>query len=305
MKILISGAAGFLGRHFLRYFQDAKAEIVAFDIAVDRPEGVYHFEAQEFYESSRRQFDIAIHLAALVGGREKIEGDPLYNADSLRLDAAFFRWASEHAKLAIYPSSSAVYGAALQKAKGQALREDAFNPENAAWYAPDEMYGFTKLTGEYLAWKAAKYGLSTLCIRPFSGYGEGQAETYPIPAICKRALNQENPLIVWGSGQQSRDLIHVSDLVNATMARVKGGVNGYESMNIGTGIPIKMVEIAKMAAEIAGYAPQIVNDESKPEGVHSRFCDPSEMLRWYHPSVTVYDGLARVMQSLIRAHTTH
>jgi nucleoside-diphosphate-sugar epimerase len=305
VKTLISGANGFLGRHFMRYCLDRGDEVMAFDNFTGSEKGDFtgfRFEAQEFFQSTNVSFDLAIHLAAQVGGREKIEHDPLFNADSLRLDSVFFKWAVGRVKTVVYPSSSAVYGATLQAGNGFALREEMFHPSSDHWIAPDQMYGFSKLAAEYLAWTSAEhYGLNTLCIRPFSGYGEGQAETYPVPAICKRALNHENPLVVWGSGSQSRDFVHVSDVVGATMARLDGEVTGYQTMNIGSGIPVTFVEIANMAAEIVGYKPKIVVDDSKPEGVHARYCDPTEMIRWYHPAVSLYEGLSRVIESLSRA----
>lgn len=299
MRVMISGAAGFLGAHFFEHYRRAGAEIVAFDIAKQRPDGVLHFEAREFYASSSQTFDLAFHFAAVVEGREVIENDPMKQADNAALDAGFFRWAIDHTETAIYPSSSAVYGKRYQEGEGRALAEWMFHPADNEWHAPDEWYGTEKLVAEYLAWMAAeKYRLNTLCIRPFSGYGEGQADSYPVPAICKRVLNHEDPLTIWGSGSQTRDFVHVNDLLGATLGRLEGGVVGYQTMNIGTGKPVSFVEVAKAAADIAGYAPRIVTDETKPEGVHARFCDPTEMLNWYRPVLTLQNGLLRTMDSL-------
>ena len=81
----------------------------------------------------------------------------------------------------VYPSSSAVYGVNFQTNDATFMHEGLFNAASPSWFAPDEMYGFTKLVGEFLAWKAAPYGLSTLCLRHFSGYGEEQSLEYPVP----------------------------------------------------------------------------------------------------------------------------
>lgn len=302
MRVLISGAAGFLGRHFYDYYKAKGDEVVAFDIANERPEGVYGFEACEFFQSSGVTFDLAFHFAAVVEGREVIENDPMRQADNAALDVAFFRWAVGHTKVAIYPSSSAVYGVGYQRAKGHlALIESMFHPDQTEWAAPDEWYGTEKLMAEYLAWTAArKYGLNVLCIRPFSGYGEGQSKSYPVPSICERALNREDPLTVWGSGNQSRDFVHVSDVVAATAARLEAGVEGYQPMNIGTGVATTFVEMAKTAASVVRYDPQIVTDESKPEGVHARYADPAEMLHYYQPVVSLREGLVRTMASMAK-----
>lgn len=301
MRVLISGAAGFLGRHFYDYYKAKGDEVVAFDIAKERPEGVYSFEAREFFGSSGVTFDLAFHFAAVVEGREVIENDPMRQVENAALDAAFFRWAIGHTDVAIYPSSSAVYGTRFQKGSGHTLQESLFHPDQTEWAAPDEWYGTEKLMAEYLAWQAAtKYKLDVLCIRPFSGYGEGQSKSYPVPAICERALNREDPLIVWGSGDQSRDFVHVSDLVGATVARLEAGVDGYQRMNIGTGVPTTFVEVAKTAAGIVRYSPKIETDKSKPEGVHARYADVTEMLKYYQPVVSLREGLVRTMAEMTK-----
>jgi nucleoside-diphosphate-sugar epimerase len=301
MRVLISGAGGFLGRHFYAYYKTKGDEVVAFDTAKDRPEGVYSFEAREFFGSSGVTFDLAFHFAAVVDGREVIENDPMRQVENAALDAAFFRWAIGHTKVAIYPSSSAVYGTKWQKGEGHNLQESLFHPDQSEWAAPDEWYGTEKLMAEYLAWQAAtKYKLDVLCIRPFSGYGEGQSKSYPVPAICERAINREDPLTVWGSGDQSRDFVHVSDLVGATVARLEAGVEGYQRMNIGTGAPTTFVEVAKTAADIVGYSPKIETDKSKPEGVHARYADVTEMLRYYQPVVSLREGLVRTMAEMTK-----
>lgn len=244
-------------------------------------------------------YDLVYHFAAPVGGRLKIEGDPLFNADSLRLDSVLFRWAIRHTSTVVYPSSSAVYGVSLQGESGPVpLQEGMFHAANPSWLAPDEMYGFTKLVGERLAYAAEAYGLNTLCLRPFSGYGEGQSFEYPVPSIAARAKRREDPLVVWGSGAQRRDFIHVSDLVHGTVARLAHGINGYQTLNLGTGWSMSFLEIARVCAEIVGYAPAIVTDESKPVGVFDRRASIDRMYRYYEPRVMIRDGLRRVIEWL-------
>ena len=308
MKVLITGAAGFLGQHFYRYHRLRGDLVLACDdmsnvsLGADL-DGIDELDAEDYFGAmSNEQFDLAYHFAAPVGGRLKIEGDPLFNADSLRLDSAFFRWAITHTTTAVYPSSSAVYGIKYQgETKGIALGEGLFHPADIDWPAPDEMYGFTKMAGEIMASKAARYGLNTLCIRPFSGYGEGQSLQYPVPSICLRALNEEDPLTVWGSGTQARDFIHVSDLVAGTVAAVQRGIFGYESLNLGSGVPTSFVAVARLAASIVGYSPMIDTDGSKPQGVANRYAEVTRMRKTYKPTVTLKDGLSRVLEDLKRA----
>lgn len=307
MKVLITGAAGFLGSHFTQYHIDMGDIVYAVDdlsnseLPAWRNDVMwYEDDAAEWLQNTtEKDFDRAYHFAAPVGGRTKIEGDPLYNADSLRLDSVFFRWLTlGRVAVSVYPSSSAVYGVGLQVGNGRALHEGMFNAANPNWFAPDEMYGFTKMAGEILAFKAQRYGVKTLCIRPFSGYGPGQKNEYPVPAICKRALAHEDPLIVWGSGTQRRDFIYIDDIVRAVQARLEQDVEGYETLNIGTGWGVSFVDVAQIAANLAGYSPDVKTDEGKPEGVHARFADISRLYRYFQPTVPLTEGLRRTMRSL-------
>lgn len=303
-RVLVTGAAGFLGRYFTLYHTYRDDHVVAVDDFSSPyaywPEGagpIKRMDAAEYFSFHEiSDFDLVYHFAAPVGGREKIEGDPLYNADSLRLDAVLFRWATRaKPKVIVYPSSSAVYGTIHQEESGVKLQEDMVSLEQPQWDAPDQMYGMTKLVGEYLAWRATKYGVNTLCIRPFSGYGPDQSLEYPVPSIAARAVAKEDPLIVWGSGKQRRDFIYITDVVNAVAARIKAGVDGYQTMNIGTGIRTSFNEVASLMADIVGYKPEIKNLSDRPEGVFDRFCDPSRMLQYYQPQVPLSVGLEHVL----------
>lgn len=305
MRVLVTGAAGFLGRWFVQHHANDGDYVVG----VDDLSNVHSYwpEAQmikieqeigSWLSRTNQQFDLAYHFAAPVGGRLKIEGDPLFNADSLRIDSLFFRWAINHTRRVVYPSSSAVYGTIYQDERGVALQESMFSVGAISWPTPDEMYGFTKLVGEKLAWTAASYGLSTLCIRPFSGYGEGQSLEYPIPSIAARALRHEDPIIIWGSGQQRRDFIHVSDVIETVLSRLDAGLSGYKSLNIGSGESTSFLEIAKLCAEIVGYRPVFQTDPTKPEGVMTRYADIERMLKYHKPQVGLREGLKRVIDSL-------
>jgi len=303
VKVLITGASGFLGSWFLNHFIKGNSpfdEVWMVDIQ-QHPTGI-PVDQQDlglWLDEFDQDVDLAFHFAAPVGGRMKIEHDPMYNADAFRLDSAFFRWAVKHAKLAIYPSSSAVYPVSLQGSIGHhLLQEGFFDARNPSWSAPDELYGVSKLAGEYMAWKAAeKHGLSTLVIRPFSGYGPGQSLDYPIPAILSRAIRGEYPLTVWG-GEQTRDFVYVTDIVEATIARIEAGVVGYETMNISSGFGVSFNQIAKNAAQIVGYEPEIVGDTGMPIGVMHRRGDNQRMNRYYKLEVPLLEGLRFTIDAL-------
>jgi len=250
--------------------------------------------------SDHKLFDIKFsdiyHFAAIVGGRSMIDGDPLKIALNLSIDAEMFYWASQHKPDRIlYPSSSAAYPVASQtKDNNKALIESDIDLKSIGM--PDMTYGWSKITGEYLAKIAhTHYGLSVACIRPFSGYGEDQETDYPIPAIAARIARKEDPVEVWGTGNQGRDFVHIDDVIDVILMAIDQIKDGT-AINIGWGKLTSFNEIIKTYAEIAGYSPTIKQLLDKPVGTFSRYCDVQlveETLKW-KPKITLKEGLKRV-----------
>ncbi len=246
------------------------------------------------------KMDEAYHLASIVGGRAKIDGDPLSVGLDLGIDSAFFLWAAKvnRPDRILYASSSAAYPVNLQtEDKDIALCEDMINFEEDLG-APDFTYGWSKLTGEYLSKIAHNnYDLSVAVIRPFSGYGEWQEPVYPTPAIAMRAAAKLKPLYVWGTGEQSRDFVHIDDCVTCMMLAIEKISDGT-AVNIGTGKPTSFLELAALMADIVGYETDVVGRAGKPVGVSSRYCNPDftrERLGFY-PSISIREGMTRVLE---------
>ena len=161
-------------------------------------------------------------------------------------------------------------------------------------------YGWSKLTGEYLSRLCSKhYGIHIACVRPFSGFGEDQDMTYPVPAIGMRAVNKEDPLIVWGSGKQSRDFVYIEDCIDA-MLLASEKISDGSGVNISSGKPTTFIEIAQNYADIAGYSPSIKPLDNMPQGVFARYGDTemsSKVLGW-KPKTNLKDGLKIVFDHL-------
>lgn len=248
-------------------------------------------------------FDYVFALASIVGGRSKIDGDPLGVGIDLAIDALFFQWLARNRNnvgRVLYASSSAAYPINLQTASGHiALREDMIDFRSGNLGQPDMTYGWSKLTGEYLSHLAAsRYGISVACIRPFSGYGEDQDLSYPVPAIAFRVARGDDPVVVWGSGEQGRDFVHIEDCITAMILAVQRIHNG-SGVNIGTGRLTTFLEVARLFAHLDGRNPEIKPQIDKPAGVQSRYCDPSRMeqvLQW-KPSISLEDGFRRVLEA--------
>lgn len=243
-------------------------------------------------------FDDVFHFAAIVGGRLKIDGDPMSVALDLSIDAEFFYWICRHKPgRVLYPSSSAAYPTSLQaeEAGAIALQESDID-FNKNLGTPDMTYGWSKLTGEFLALIAAKhYGVSIAVIRPFSGYGEDQDLSYPVPAIALRAAKKENPFEVWGSGKQGRDFVHIDDILDFIFILLNQVSDGT-AYNIGSGKLTSFLDLIEVFTGFAGYTPTIKPLLDKPVGVHSRYADISlsaGKLNW-KPRISLEEGMRRV-----------
>jgi GDP-L-fucose synthase len=324
-KILITGGGGFVGRHFTRYFLQAGDEVLIVDpIAeltggIDPASGWPLFEPRDysrfrfikedcrqfFARKSEAEFDYVLHLAAMVGGRLMIENRPLVVADDLSIDAAYWQWAAwSTPRHTVCFSSSAAYPIKFQRENDHVLlREDMIDFHNDIGM-PDLSYGWAKLTCEYLARLAyERHGLRSVSYRPFSGYGEDQDDSYPFPSICKRALENRGAaeIVVWGTGKQKRDFIHIEDCVRgvvSTMDLIETG----DALNLSTGVLTSFLEFASMAAAACGYTPVVRGLSDKPAGVYARGGDTSKQRsHGFVPSISFSEGVRRAILYFDRA----
>ena len=246
------------------------------------------------------EFEDVFHFAAIVGGRSMIDGDPMKVALDLSIDSEFFYWCTKARPARIlYPSSSAAYPVSKQTEEG-AIRLQETDIDFTNMGQPDMTYGWTKLTGEFLAMIAAKhYDLKITCIRPFSGYGEDQDYSYPIPAIAKRAIYKEEPFEVWGTGHQGRDFVHIDDVLDCTLLAMDK-IHDGSAINIGRGELTSFRDIIGIFTDFADYNPEIKCLLDKPVGVHSRYCSMDyvkETLGW-EPKISLREGLRRVYDAV-------
>lgn len=286
MKVLITGSAGFVGRHFVQKLKGHDLTLI------DIKEGN---DAGEFFRNNDDNFDLVIHLAATVGGRKTIELAPHKLFNNLSLDSELFQWALKtKPKKIVYYSSSAAYPENLQWS-GSTIRmhESEIDINNVR--SPDpSIYGWSKLTGEQLVRYARTQGLNIWVFRPFSGYAESQDLDYPFPSFIARGKRRDNPFEIWGDGQQVRDWIHIDDIVNATMAALD---NYPLTINLCTGRPTSFNEFAKMVMRMAGYSAPFKHRLEAPVGVSYRVGDPTEMNKIYPARITLEEGIARALRS--------
>lgn len=294
MKTLVTGSAGFLGRHLVAALQARGDDVTGVDIVHGR-------DALDVFRSGRGRWDLVFHCAAVAPHRAAIDGRALaVGAGGLELDAAMFRWAARTMPgRIVYFSSSAAYPVEYQTGdrskyiRGLAERDIDLPGDLHGPSTPDGIYGHLKVMGERLAAAYRAQGGAVTVVRPFSGYGEDQSASFPFGAFRDRARRREDPFTVWGDGEQVRDWVHVDDVVGAVLAAVDAEVDG--PLNIATGIGTSMAELAAMFCAEAGYDPRFDFLTDKPAGVAYRVGDPALLNEVYVPKVTVAEGVKRAL----------
>ena len=289
MKILITGHKGFVGSHYVKHFENKGHEIIGVDIKEGN-------DCRDYFKVTDEPFDLIIHLAAIVGGRETIENDPLSVATDLSIDSEFFNWCirTDQNCPIIYFSSSAAYPIQYQtKEVSKRLMESDINLNNIK--SPDYTYGWAKLSGEYLAMFAKQYGKKVHVFRPFSGYGETQDLDYPFPSFIKRIKEKHESFEIWGDGTQVRDFIHMEDIILATLKTVELEI--LKPVNLGWGIPTSFNDLAEMSFKISGHRPPlgIKHLLDKPVGVLFRCSDSTFLHSFYKPLISLEEGIERAL----------
>jgi nucleoside-diphosphate-sugar epimerase len=296
MKVLVTGSAGFVGRHMVAELHRRGHEVDLCDPAHTEL-GVPYFEdaLAVFRSKTAIVYDLVVHCAATAPYRKAIDSQPMNLVDDLVLDAELFDWAVRTGQRhVVYMSSSAAYPVSLQRSGIRTrLSEPLVDPSKPE--LGDAAYGLTKLTGERMAEAARGAGVKVTVVRPFSGYGEDQGENWPFGAFVGRAVRREDPFTIWGDATQVRDWVHIDDVVNGILALVEQGVQ--EPVNLCTGIPTDMTTLARMICETAGYMPEFSVDADAPKGVHYRVGDPVTLLKYYTPRVSLQEGIERALKA--------
>jgi UDP-glucose 4-epimerase len=266
VKALVTGAAGFLGSHLVAALLARGDEVVAFD---HRLHGKCLNAAMlaRVHAVEADIFDVAALLRAAEGCANifhcaAIVGVDAYSTQPTRTMETeetglrnVCRAALAHGKArVIYASSSAVYGDA---GGGAPLREDV--P-----VAPVSSYGIAKRFNElYLAAQFAEAGLSSVALRIFNVYGPRQDDRLVIPRFIRHALAGE-PIVIYGTGQQTRDFVFIDDVVAAALA-CDGRAPGSEIVNVCSGRETAVLALAKTILDLTGSEAAVIAHEA-PSG---------------------------------------
>jgi nucleoside-diphosphate-sugar epimerase len=313
VKVLITGGAGFLGSHLAEHLISLGNEVYIVDdlssgdlrnlskvwnqITFEKAD-LTKWKTWQKIERKWKGITHVFHLAAIVQGRKNIEENPLSISHNFFIDRNAIQFILEQSiKQFVYISSSSVYPVELQKnTSNKKLKEEIIenHPKN-----PDMIYGWVKLIGE-LQLHTLPNSIDFRIVRPFSGYGPRQSSYYPVSRIMLRAINKENPIIIWGDGEQIRDFIYVDDLIRGILLiSSKGQPRKAYNLCSGNGINIKTLtsKIIHTVEEMEGRENEsrIACELFNPVGVFCRIGDPTRAkheLGWA-PKISLTEGLRK------------
>jgi UDP-glucose 4-epimerase len=304
-KILVTGGAGFIGSHLGDRLVKEGYEVVVLDnFFSGKIENLkHHLGSGMFYlvkgdvrssdnvKEAIRNVDAVFHLAAIVSVPLSIEKPLLVNdvnvGGTLNLLEASLK---ADVKRFIYTSSSAVYGEVNHLPIDERCPADPISP-----------YAVSKLAAEYYCKVFYEnYGLNTLCLRYFNVYGPRQAKnSYSgVITLFIDRLKQRKPPIIYGDGLQTRDFVHVRDIIEANMLALNFQQGFGEVINVGNGKPTTINQLAEVLLELSGRS------ELKPKYVAPRKGDirnscadisKAKTALGYEPKVTLKNGLRTLL----------
>jgi nucleoside-diphosphate-sugar epimerase len=307
-KVLITGGLGFLGFNLVKNLLNLRSEIVIVD---DLSKGniSYLNEIKEHKNAvflkrdltkegikdviKNEDVDIVFHLAAKVGGVKYLSKYPasILRDNTLITINIFESIRDTNVEKVVYFSSSAVY----ERSTIFPLSEDLVMKIPP----PTIPYGFSKLIGEYIAKTYnEEYGIKYVIIRPFNVYGPGELPAeepglgHVIPDLVKKVASGQYPLEIFGSGEQTRSFIYISDFIKGVLLIAEKAVN--DDYNVGSDEEIKIIDLAKLIWEIYGRREPFTVKCLSPlkYDVQRRVPDISKIksLGW-KPSIKLREGL--------------
>jgi len=303
--VLVTGGAGFVGSHLTERLVAEGAKVKVLDnlqngsldnlkFCVDKIE----FMNKDLNDLSSccqaaKGCQVVMHLAAKVGGvgfNVTHQGTMFTSNVSINtnmLEAV--RREGVNSYLCV--SSACVYSryCAIPTSEEEGFKDDP-EPTNLG-------YGWSKRIAEIQARVYIdEFKMNIAVVRPYNTYGPRDHfeldKGHVIPALINKTISGQDPLIVWGDGEQSRAFVYVSDLVNGMMLAIEKGAWG-QVLNIGTDEEIKIKDLVKLIIRLSGSSVKVKFDLTYPGGQPRRNADISKAKKMlgYSPKVSLEEGL--------------
>ncbi|MFH0929178.1 MAG: NAD(P)-dependent oxidoreductase [Candidatus Aenigmatarchaeota archaeon] len=308
MRVCVTGGCGNIGSPLVEKLSDLGAEVLVIDdLSRGNLKNIYRdgnllpnvkfvhadLTKENVAKTHIKDQDVVVALAAYLAGIvELLKNQTFASYQNSLIDQYTMKAAAENGvKHIVFSSTACTYG---KEAPLPAKEENA-----GGTY--DSMYGRTKHYSEFLVKEYAKaYGMKATIFRFFnvySGKEEFSLKSHVIPGLTYKALNEMDPFVIWGTGEQTRSFIHADDVVRGILLGIEKSHNA-DPINLGTPEKVKIKDLAYKILEVCDFKPKkILFDTTKPEGVHDRCADNTKakkILGW-EPVVSLDDGLSRTI----------
>ena len=298
MKALVTGGAGFIGSHIVdRLLQDGHEVIVLDDFSTGHQENLAKNEKLEIVEGDIRDFKTVnacmqgvdwVFYKAAVASVPKTVNDPIgssavnYQGSLHVLEAA----RQNRANRVVFASSTALYGDEPTLPKVETMLPVTLSP-----------YAVDKLASEYACGMySSLYGLETVSLRYFNVYGPRQDPYSPysgVISIFADKLNQGAAPTIFGDGEQTRDFVYVSDVVEANMQAISSVAAVGQVINIATGSKITLNQLLNTFCEIKQVEFSAEYRDPRQGDIKESYAnvDKAATLLGWNPTVELTQGL--------------
>jgi|TARA_Y100000310_G_scaffold26013_1_gene24854 UDP-glucose 4-epimerase len=286
---MITGSRGFIGSALTKYFDNP----IEYDIALDRRMSVLNEHALSLF-MDKVEPNIIIHLAGNPFAPKSVE-DPVYDMNLNVGGTLNLLEVCKNRKidLLLFSSTAYVYGEPLY------LPVD----ENHQRFhmGTDTPYGISKTACEsYCNYYSKKCGVPITIMRFFNIYGPNQSLGLVVPDILDNIMKSKDGKVkLRGTDADSRDFLYVDDLADAISQIVKKRIVG-ETINLGGKGNVKIIDLAKKIAKIAGkditFEVKKQSESSKISSLHADISKAEKLLDW-SPKTSLEDGLKKVIEN--------
>lgn len=295
-SILVTGGGGFIGSHIVDSLVEHN-EVRVLDNFTSGFRSNVHPDAtviegdmrdETVLEEAMAGVDIVFHQAALVSVIKSIEAPKRSHEINVSATVNVLDRARKEDARVVLASSAAIYGAP------QSLLISEDHPKN-----PRSPYGMDKLTADrYARFYHKQYGLESVALRYFNAYGPRQvANAYSgVVSIFLDQARNGDPITVEGDGSQTRDFVHVYDIVQANL-RAATANGGGEAFNVGTGDSVSVLELARTIQQVVNSESKIVHTEPRVSDIAQSRADISKIKTElkYGPSAELSVGLETLL----------
>ncbi len=248
MKVLVTGGAGFIGSHLVERLVGDNEVRVLDDLSTGHREDVHNdatlhvgdVRDEATVREATAGVDVVFHHAASVSVDRSLEAPDESHAINVDGTLTVLEAARTEDARVVVASSAAIYGDPTSVPIAESHRKRPLSP-----------YGLEKLTvDEYARLYHDRYGLETVALRYFNVYGPRQSGEYAgVVSVFGEQAAAGGPLTVHGDGTQTRDFVHVTDVVRANCLAATTDATG-QAFNIGTGTAVSVRELAELVREL-------------------------------------------------------